>query len=45
MGAALLHGRAGLSSIERLGPALLVDGEDYSLVRQIEIEADYGRNN
>jgi hypothetical protein len=40
-GAALLPGWAGLGLIERLGPAVLVDGEDHGLVRRIEIEADY----
>jgi hypothetical protein len=37
---ALLHRQAGLSAIERLDLALLVDAEHHGLVRRIEIEPD-----
>ncbi len=39
-GAALLHGQAGLGTVERLDLALLVDREDDGVGRRIDIEAD-----
>ena len=40
-GTALLHGQAGLGTVERLDLALFVDAEDQCLVWRIEIEPDH----
>jgi len=39
-GAALLHRQAGLSAVERLDLALLIDREDYGMGGRIDIQAD-----
>ena len=38
--AALLHRQAGLSAVERLDLALLIDREDYGMGGRIDIQAD-----
>jgi hypothetical protein len=39
-GAARLHWQPGLSSVERLDLAFLIDREDHRVVRRVDIEAD-----